>query len=86
MLLPKMDSSYESCKGKAFKGRNCARKMATQFRYMEADLYNLQLGSPQLGFLQDGSPQDGSPQVSSPQVGSLQLGFLQVGYPQDGSR
>ena len=29
-------------KGKAFKGRNCARKMSTQFRYMEADLYNLQ--------------------------------------------
>ena len=29
-------------KGKAFKGRNCARKMATQFRHMEADLYNLQ--------------------------------------------
>jgi deoxyribonuclease-1 len=29
-------------KGRSFKGRNCARKMATQFRYMEADLYNLQ--------------------------------------------
>jgi deoxyribonuclease-1 len=29
-------------KGKAFKGRNCARKMSMQFRYMEADLYNLQ--------------------------------------------
>jgi deoxyribonuclease-1 len=29
-------------KGKSFKGRNCARKMSTQFRYMEADLYNLQ--------------------------------------------
>jgi deoxyribonuclease-1 len=29
-------------KGKAFKGRNCARKMSTLFRYMEADLYNLQ--------------------------------------------
>jgi deoxyribonuclease-1 len=29
-------------KGKSFKGRNCARKMAMQFRYMEADLYNLQ--------------------------------------------
>ena len=28
-------------KGKPFKGRNCARKMATPFRYMEADLYNL---------------------------------------------
>jgi deoxyribonuclease-1 len=29
-------------KGKSFKGRNCARKMSPQFRYMEADLYNLQ--------------------------------------------
>jgi endonuclease I len=29
-------------KGKAFQGRNCARKMAVPFRYMEADLYNLQ--------------------------------------------
>ena len=29
-------------KGKTFKGRNCARKMAVLFRYMEADLYNLQ--------------------------------------------
>jgi deoxyribonuclease-1 len=29
-------------KGKSFKGRNCARKMSSQFRYMEADLYNLQ--------------------------------------------
>jgi deoxyribonuclease-1 len=28
-------------KGKSFKGRNCARKMAIPFRYMEADLYNL---------------------------------------------
>ena len=28
-------------KGKPFKGRNCARKMAIPFRYMEADLYNL---------------------------------------------
>ena len=27
--------------GKAFKGRNCARKKAKAFRYMEADLYNL---------------------------------------------
>jgi len=36
---------HPSCinsKGKAFKGRNCARKMSPQFRYMEADLYNLQ--------------------------------------------
>jgi deoxyribonuclease-1 len=28
-------------KGRAFKGRNCARKMSAEFRYMEADLYNL---------------------------------------------
>src|SRR6266850_7932448 len=28
--------------GKSFKGRNCARKMVMLFRYMEADLYNLQ--------------------------------------------
>jgi deoxyribonuclease-1 len=28
-------------KGQNFKGRNCARKMAIPFRYMEADLYNL---------------------------------------------
>ncbi len=30
-----------SKKGKPFKGRNCARKMAIPFRYMEADLYHL---------------------------------------------
>jgi deoxyribonuclease-1 len=35
-------SSCVDSKGKAFKGRNCARKMATFFRHMEADLYNLQ--------------------------------------------
>ena len=28
-------------KGKAFKGRNCARKVAIPFRYMESDMYNL---------------------------------------------
>ena len=28
-------------KGKPFKGRNCARKVAPKFRYMESDLYNL---------------------------------------------
>ncbi|MDD2463362.1 MAG: hypothetical protein PHI97_05145 [Desulfobulbus sp.] len=28
-------------KGKSFKGRNCARKMNKEFRFMEADLYNL---------------------------------------------
>ena len=30
-----------SSKGIPFKGRNCARKMAIPFRYMEADMYNL---------------------------------------------
>jgi deoxyribonuclease I len=29
-------------KGRPFNGRNCARKMVKLFRYMEADLYNLQ--------------------------------------------
>ncbi|MBM9520804.1 endonuclease [Desulforhopalus vacuolatus] len=28
-------------KGKSFKGRNCARKASTEFRYMEADMHNL---------------------------------------------
>ncbi len=28
-------------KGKSFKGRNCARKKAIPFRYMESDMYNL---------------------------------------------
>ena len=28
-------------KGQRFKGRNCARKTSTDFRYMESDLYNL---------------------------------------------
>ncbi len=28
-------------KGKKFKGRNCARKVVPEFRYMESDLYNL---------------------------------------------
>jgi len=28
-------------KGKTFKGRNCARKVAIPFRYMESDMYNL---------------------------------------------
>jgi deoxyribonuclease-1 len=28
-------------KGKAFKGRNCARKVVIKFRYMESDMYNL---------------------------------------------
>jgi len=43
--FPEWREGHPSCvdrKGKSFKGRNCARKMSTQFRYMEADLYNLQ--------------------------------------------
>lgn len=28
-------------RGKRFKGRNCARKVAEEFRYMEADMHNL---------------------------------------------
>ncbi len=28
-------------KGRSFKGRNCAKKMAIPFRYMESDMYNL---------------------------------------------
>lgn len=30
-----------SNKGKVFKGRNCARKVAILFRYMESDMFNL---------------------------------------------
>jgi deoxyribonuclease I len=29
-------------RGRSFKGRNCAKKMAPPFRYMEGDLHNLQ--------------------------------------------
>jgi len=35
------DSQCVDGKGKSFKGRNCARKMNKEFRFMEADLYNL---------------------------------------------
>jgi len=38
-------------KGKAFKGRNCARKVAIAFRFMEADLYNLQPESAEVSLL-----------------------------------
>jgi len=43
--FPEWREGHPACvdsKGKAFKGRNCARKMAPLFRHMEADLYNLQ--------------------------------------------
>jgi deoxyribonuclease-1 len=43
--FPEWREGHPECvdrKGKAFKGRNCAAKMAVPFRYMEADLYNLQ--------------------------------------------
>jgi len=36
------DPDCVDSKGRAFKGRNCARKMVKLFRFMEADLYNLQ--------------------------------------------
>jgi deoxyribonuclease I len=38
-------------KGHAFKGRNCARKMALPFRFMEADLYNRQPESAEVNLL-----------------------------------
>ena len=42
--FPEWRNGHPECvdsKGKPFKGRNCARKIAIPFRYMEADLYNL---------------------------------------------
>ena len=42
--FPEWRNGHPECvskKGKPFKGRNCARKMAIPFRYMEADMYNL---------------------------------------------
>ena len=42
--FPEWRNGHPKCKtrkGKSFKGRNCARKMAPQFRYMESDLHNL---------------------------------------------
>ena len=42
--FPEWREGHEDCvskKGKPFKGRNCARKMREDFRYMEADMYNL---------------------------------------------
>lgn len=35
------DPECATKKGKAFKGRKCAEKMNLQYRYMQADLYNL---------------------------------------------
>lgn len=35
------DPKCVDSKGKPFKGRNCASKIATAYRYMESDLYNL---------------------------------------------
>jgi deoxyribonuclease-1 len=43
--FPEWRDGHPECvdrRGKAFRGRNCAAKMAIPFRYMEADLYNLQ--------------------------------------------
>ena len=42
--FPEWRNGHPECKtrkGKPFKGRNCARKVALKFRYMESDLYNL---------------------------------------------
>jgi deoxyribonuclease-1 len=35
------DSKCVNKKGKAFKGRKCAEKVNMEYRYMQADLYNL---------------------------------------------
>jgi deoxyribonuclease I len=43
--FPEWREGHPECvdsKGKPFKGRNCAKKMAIPFRYMEGDLHNLQ--------------------------------------------
>jgi deoxyribonuclease-1 len=42
--FPEWRNGHPQCvdgNGRSFKGRNCARKMAIPFRYMEADMYNL---------------------------------------------
>ena len=42
--FPEWRTGHPDCvtkKGKAFKGRNCTRKVAIPFRYMESDMYNL---------------------------------------------
>jgi deoxyribonuclease I len=42
--FPEWRNGHPNCvrnNGKAFKGRNCARKVAIPFRYMESDVYNL---------------------------------------------
>jgi len=42
--FPEWRDGHSECvdsKGRAFKGRNCARKMSEAFRLMEADLFNL---------------------------------------------
>ena len=41
--FPEWRNGHPACKskGKQFKGRNCARKVAVKFRYMESDMYNL---------------------------------------------
>lgn len=35
------DKACVNSKGKSFKGRKCASKMNTEYRYMQADMYNL---------------------------------------------
>ncbi len=43
--FPAWKKGHPDCvtsKGKTYRGRRCARKVSTDFRYMEADMYNLQ--------------------------------------------
>jgi deoxyribonuclease-1 len=45
--FPEWRNGHPACSdsiGQPFKGRNCAKKMAVAFRYMEGDLHNLQPG------------------------------------------
>jgi deoxyribonuclease-1 len=42
--FPEWRDGHPDCvakKGKSFKGRNCAQKVNTQYRYMQADMHNL---------------------------------------------
>ena len=52
--FPEWRNGHPDCKnrkGKPFKGRNCARKVAVKFRYMESDLHNL---VPAVGEIREG--------------------------------
>ncbi len=42
--FPEWRNGHKECvnkKGKPFKGRNCAQKISMEYRYMQADMYNL---------------------------------------------